>query len=83
MSETKETQQLADSVEPAELTPEELEFFARKAGLCCDNGNWFSPAGAPEDEFDVSSDDLARFANLVFAHAVRLITSAAGRSAQG
>lgn len=46
-----------------------IEQMAREAGLCCDKGHWFSPAGDPDDEIDVSTADLARFAGLVRAQA--------------
>lgn len=46
-----------------------IEAMAREAGLCCDKGHWFSPAGDPEDEIDVSTEDLTRFAALIRAQA--------------
>ena len=47
-----------------------IEALAREAGLCCDKGHWFSPAGDPEDEIDVSTEDLTRFAALIRAQAL-------------
>ena len=49
---------------------ESIESMAREAGLFCDKGHWFSPAGDPEDEVDVSTEDLTRFAALVRAQAL-------------
>lgn len=46
-----------------------IDALAREAGLCCDKGHWFSPAGDPEDEIDVSTEDITRFAALIRAQA--------------
>lgn len=60
-----------------------IEAMAREAGLFCDKGHWFSPAGDPEDEVDVSTEDLARFAAIARAQALedaaQVCDEAAGR----